>query len=74
MAQQRYANECDLLYLLRDEKAFEIGALRRQCEMTVTDSIRKPKAMFGIHSWGKNGRDKLTEFLIPKHIVQDWQL
>ena len=29
----------DLLYLLRDEKAFEIGAVRRQCEMKVTDSF-----------------------------------
>ena len=38
----------DLLYLLRDEKAFEIGAVRRQCEMKVTDFIRKPK--LGIYS------------------------
>ena len=38
----------DLLHLLRDEKAFEIGAVRRQCEMKVTDFIRKPK--LGIYS------------------------
>ena len=63
----------DLLCLLREENAFEIEAVRRQCEMKVTDFISKSKA-WNPFMKGKNGRDTLTELLIPKHIVQNWQL
>ena len=36
---QRYANEVRCIVLTSRGKNFEIGAVRRQCEMTVTDFI-----------------------------------
>ena len=64
--------EYDLCLLFRDNKAVEIGAVKKNCEMKVITAISQAKIWDTFQS-GKHVRDLYAELLVPKHVTKAWQ-
>ena len=64
--------EYDLCSLFRDNKAVEIGAVKKNCEMKVITAISHAKIWDPFRS-GKHVRDLYAELLVPKHVTKAWQ-
>ena len=53
-------------------KAVEIGAVKKSCEMKVITAISQAKIWDPFRS-GKHVRDLYAELLVPKHVTKAWQ-
>ena len=61
----------DLCSLFRDNKAVEIGAVKKNCEMKVITAISQAKIWDTFRS-GKHVRDLYAELFVPKHVTKAW--
>ena len=68
---ERMQIEYDLCSLFRD-KAVEIDAVKKNCEMKVITAISQAKIWDPFRS-GKHVRDLYAELLVPKHVTKVWQ-
>ena len=69
---ERMQIEYGLCSLFRDNKAVEIDAVKKNCEMKVITAISQAKIWDPFRS-GKHVRDLYAEFLVPKHVTKAWQ-
>ena len=69
---ERMQIKYDLCSLFQDNKAVEIDAVKKNCEMKAISAISQTKIWDPLRS-GKHARDLYAELLIPKHITKTWQ-
>ena len=65
---ERMQIEYDLCSLFRDNKAVEIGAVKKNCDIKVITAISQAKIWDPFRS-GKHVRDLYAELLVPKSMA-----